>query len=39
MAMHLSGRPHGCRTYQVLWWAETESIKKKIWQRVNKRDV
>ena len=29
MAMHLSGRPHGCRTYQVLWWAETENAEKK----------
>jgi aquaporin Z len=24
MAMHLSGRPNGCPTYQVLWWAEEE---------------
>ncbi|GAB3642528.1 MIP/aquaporin family protein [Spirosoma arcticum] len=22
MAMHLSGRRNGCRTYEVLWWAE-----------------
>ncbi|MBO0932320.1 MIP/aquaporin family protein [Fibrella aquatilis] len=22
MTMHLSGRPNGCATYQVLWWSE-----------------
>ncbi|MBC8154047.1 MAG: aquaporin [Bacteroidetes bacterium] len=30
MALHLSGRPNGCSTYEVLWWAEDEPGKPLI---------